>query len=219
MQTHGTSAHEPRYAIPDGASVTTPLSQVGHSSRGRVREDGHSLDMSASPLPRAAEGIEMRAAVAPCSLGLVLVAATPRGVCAVMFAGDGETLWVELQGRFPRARIDVDPHDERLGRVVAQIDAHDGPFESPLDLIGTAFQQQVWRALRAIPSGQTVTYAEVARRMGAPRAVRAVGTACGANPVAVLVPCHRVVRGDGALGGYRWGLARKRALLARERTR
>lgn len=161
--------------------------------------------------------------VRPCSLGLVLVATTPRGVCAVTFGDDADALWAALRRRFPRALVRQGARDAGLKRLADRVldltDADGGLADIPLDLMGTAFQRRVWRALRDVPPGQTATYAEIACRIGAPRAVRAVGTACGANPVAVAVPCHRVVRGDGTLGGYRWGLERKKALLARERVK
>jgi AraC family transcriptional regulator of adaptative response/methylated-DNA-[protein]-cysteine methyltransferase len=204
-------------AVRGGATVTAAIYEAGYSSSGRFYEAGGALGMTPSELRRGADGLRMRVAVRSCSLGHVLVAATERGVCAVAFADRPEGLEPELRQRFPRARIE--PADSTLeGLTAAVVTAVDTgqPLDVPLELLGTAFQQRVWRALRDIPRGATTTYAELARRIGAPRAVRAVGTACGANPVAPLVPCHRVLRGDGGLGGYRWGLARKKALLARE---
>jgi AraC family transcriptional regulator of adaptative response/methylated-DNA-[protein]-cysteine methyltransferase len=204
-------------------TVTAAIYEAGYSSSSRFYEGGGALGMAPSALRRGGEGMEMRAVVRPCSLGDVLIAATTRGVCAISFADGPQHLERGLRQRFPRAT--VLPGDDDLQRlataVVALIDGAGIPAgtDIPLDLVGTAFQQRVWRALRDIPAGTTTTYAELARRIGAPRAVRAVGTACGANPVAVAVPCHRVIRGDGALGGYRWGLERKKALLARERSK
>jgi AraC family transcriptional regulator of adaptative response/methylated-DNA-[protein]-cysteine methyltransferase len=163
----------------------------------------------------------VRAVVSKCSLGSVLVAATSRGVCAIAFGDEPEELLADLRERFPRA--EVEPADGALEvlacHVVEMIDGLRLPATIPLDLVGTDFQQRVWRELSTIPRGETFTYSEIARRIGAPRAVRAVGSACGKNPVAVAVPCHRVLRVDGAPGGYRWGLERKQALLARERAR
>jgi AraC family transcriptional regulator of adaptative response/methylated-DNA-[protein]-cysteine methyltransferase len=211
-------------ALRDGATVTAAIYDAGYSSSGRFYEAGSgALGMSPSQLRRGGDGVEIQAVVRRCSLGQLLVAATARGVCAVTFGDDPDALWTDLRRRFPRARVrpgaGQDPGLRQLAaRVVALVDAAGVAADIPLDLVGTAFQQRVWRALRDIPRGQTATYAEIARRIDAPRAVRAVGTACGANPVAVAVPCHRVVRADGALGGYRWGLRRKQALLARERT-
>lgn len=207
-------------AVRGGATVTEAIYEAGYGSSGRFYEAGGALGMTPSQLRRGGKGLRLRAVIRPCSLGHALVAATERGVCAVAFADEPAALQQELRQRFPEAR--VEPADDRLDRlaaaVVAVVDGGVGSGDIPLDLLGTAFQQRVWRALRDIPRGTTVSYAELARRIGAPGAVRAVGTACGANPVAVVVPCHRVLRGDGALGGYRWGLARKKALLARERS-
>jgi AraC family transcriptional regulator of adaptative response/methylated-DNA-[protein]-cysteine methyltransferase len=208
-------------ALRERATVTAAIYEAGYSSSSRFYESGSgALGMSPSQLRRGAEGLQMRVIVRGCSLGQVLVAATERGVCAIFFGHDPGRLQQELRGRFPRAL--VHPSDQALeglaASVVQLVDTAGLAADIPLDLVGTAFQQRVWRALRDIPRGGTTTYAELARRIGAPRAVRAVGTACGANPVAVAVPCHRVVRGDGGLGGYRWGLARKKALLERERS-
>ena len=203
-----------------GASVTTAIHEAGYGSSSRFYERASAtLGMTPSQLRRGGEGVSMRVVVRPCSLGRVLVAATERGVAAIAFGDDPERLRADLRARFPRATI-ADDEDRALDpvaeRVVAMIDRPDVAPDLPLDLIGTAFQQKVWRALREIPPGTTVSYGELARRIDAPRAVRAVGTACGQNPVAVAVPCNRVLREDGSLGGYRWGLERKRKLLARE---
>jgi AraC family transcriptional regulator of adaptative response/methylated-DNA-[protein]-cysteine methyltransferase len=203
----------------DGASVTAAIHEAGYSSSSRFYEAGsRALGMPPSDVRRGGEGVAIRAAISECSLGQVLVAATECGVCAVMFGDDRYSLAAELRARFPRASIG--PSDDVLDalavRVVAMIDESKMPATLPLDLMGTTFQQRVWRELQAVPRGTTVTYSEIARRIGAPRAVRAVGTACGKNPVAVAVPCHRVLREDGSLGGYRWGLARKQHLLAKE---
>jgi AraC family transcriptional regulator, regulatory protein of adaptative response / methylated-DNA-[protein]-cysteine methyltransferase len=205
-----------------GSTVTAAIYEAGYSSSSRFYEAGSgALGMPPSDLRRGAAGVEMRAVVATCSLGHVLVAATSRGVCAITFGDTPESLLAELRVRFPRAVVrSADEALEALAaRVIALIDVAGVASSIPLDLMGTAFQQKVWRELRAIPRGQTLTYSEIAKRIGAPRAVRAVGSACGKNPVAVVVPCHRVVRGDGALGGYRWGLDRKKRLLAQERSR
>jgi AraC family transcriptional regulator of adaptative response/methylated-DNA-[protein]-cysteine methyltransferase len=148
-----------------------------------------------------------------------MIAGTERGICAVRFGESEESLVAELRGEFPLASIAAaDAGFEEWARAVVEyIDRPGGARpELPLDIRGTAFQQRVWRALREIPAGETVSYGEVAAKTGSPAAVRAVGTACGANPVAVLVPCHRVVRSDGGVSGYRWGVERKRKLLAKE---
>ncbi|HSO39326.1 MAG TPA: bifunctional DNA-binding transcriptional regulator/O6-methylguanine-DNA methyltransferase Ada [Labilithrix sp.] len=204
----------------EGRPVTAAIYEAGYSSSSRFYEGGGaSLGMAPSDLRRGAAGIEMRAVVTDCSLGKVLVAATSRGVCAIAFGDSPEALLSELRDRFPRALVSAadDALEELAARVVALIDTARVATTIPLDLMGTAFQQRVWRELRQIPRGETFTYTDIAKRIGAPRAVRAVGSACGKNPVAVVVPCHRVLRGDGTLGGYRWGLERKRQLLENER--
>lgn len=166
------------------------------------------------------EIVRVRALVRGCSLGQVLLAVTSRGICFLALGDDSDSLFAELRARLPR--VEVDPADAGLqataDEVVQMIDDKRAVARDlALDLRGTDFQRRVWRALQEIPAGTTSTYADVARTIGAPRAIRAVGTACGRNPVAIAVPCHRVLRGDGSLGGYRWGLERKQALLQRER--
>jgi AraC family transcriptional regulator, regulatory protein of adaptative response / methylated-DNA-[protein]-cysteine methyltransferase len=161
----------------------------------------------------------LQVAVVPTSLGLVLVARGDGGLSAVFLGDDDAALRADLAERYPSARVvegDAATH-ALAARVARAVERPAERSDEPLDLQGTSFQRRVWQALREIPAGTTTTYGELARRIGAPGSVRAVGTACGANPVSVLVPCHRVVRGDGALAGYRWGLERKRALLDRER--
>jgi AraC family transcriptional regulator of adaptative response/methylated-DNA-[protein]-cysteine methyltransferase len=152
------------------------------------------------------------------SLGLVLVAISAKGVCSILIGDERTALARDLQGRFADAELIRDDVRVRreLARVLAFIAAPATGLELPLDLTGTAFQQRVWRALRKIPPGSTASYADVARRIDAPKSFRAVAQACGANPIALAIPCHRVVRNDGALSGYRWGVARKRALLELE---
>jgi AraC family transcriptional regulator of adaptative response/methylated-DNA-[protein]-cysteine methyltransferase len=161
---------------------------------------------------------DIRFAVGACSLGAILVARSDRGVCAILLGDDPDRLARDLQDRFPRARlIGGDAGFERwVAKVVGLVEAPGAGLDLPLDVRGTAFQQRVWQALRRVPAGRTVSYADIARRIGAPQSVRAVGQAVGANPLAVAIPCHRVVRSDGALSGYRWGVERKRALLERE---
>lgn len=157
-------------------------------------------------------------AVAACSLGSVLVAVSQKGVCAVFLGDDPQALAHQLQERFPAAQIEkAQPGCEAtVAQVVKLIENPQAAFDLPLDLRGTAFQEKVWQALREIPCGSTATYTEVAARLGRPLAVRAVAGACGANRIAVAIPCHRVVRADGDVSGYRWGVERKRALLKRE---
>jgi AraC family transcriptional regulator of adaptative response/methylated-DNA-[protein]-cysteine methyltransferase len=166
----------------------------------------------------AGANAEIRFAIGECSLGSILVAQSERGVRAILLGDDPDALARDLRGRFPRSTlIGGDAELERLvARAVALVEAPGLGLDLPLDLRGTAFQRRVWQALREIPAGRTATYSEIAGRIGAPGAVRAVAGACAANPVAVAIPCHRVVRSDGALSGYRWGVERKRALLRRE---
>jgi AraC family transcriptional regulator of adaptative response/methylated-DNA-[protein]-cysteine methyltransferase len=166
--------------------------------------------------------MQIRFTIVPSPFGRLLVGATDRGVCAVLLGDNDGRLVRDLAAQFPRAeRTRVDEGDLWLAglvrRVAEQMRRPSLPDAIPLDLRGTAFQYRVWEALASIPAGETRSYSEVARQVGKPRAVRAVASACAANRVAVVVPCHRVIRTDGSLGGYRWGLPRKAALLAEER--
>lgn len=198
-------------------SVTAAIYDAGYGSASGAYE-GAPLGMTPSAYRDGAPGEQIRYAVAESYLGPVLVAATARGICAIEFADRAEQLPARLAARFPRARLA--PADAAfaatVAHVVAFIEAPAAGLDLPLDIQGTAFQQRVWAALRAIPAGATASYAEIAAGIGQPGAARAVAQACAANRLAVAVPCHRVVRGDGDLSGYRWGAARKRALLARE---
>jgi AraC family transcriptional regulator, regulatory protein of adaptative response / methylated-DNA-[protein]-cysteine methyltransferase len=155
------------------------------------------------------------------TLGQVLVATNEKGICAILLGHSAPTVTRELRQRFPEARLEQDT--ARLARVLPKVlafaDGRSASLDLPLDPAGTEFQQRVWRALRGIPTGQTASYVDIARRIDAPKSFRAVAQACGANPIALAIPCHRVVRNDGALSGYRWGVARKRALLEREAAR
>jgi AraC family transcriptional regulator, regulatory protein of adaptative response / methylated-DNA-[protein]-cysteine methyltransferase len=199
--------------------ITRAIYEAGYNSNGRFYEEsGKVLGMTPSDFRAGGQNFEIRFAVGECSLGSILVAASERGVCAVLLGDDPDQLARELQERFSDATlIGGDSGFEQLvARVVGFVEAPGLGLDLPLDVRGTAFQQRVWRALMAIPPGETVSYAEIARRIGAPGAVRAVGHACGANPLAIAIPCHRVVRTDGSLSGYRWGVERKRALIERE---
>jgi AraC family transcriptional regulator of adaptative response/methylated-DNA-[protein]-cysteine methyltransferase len=155
------------------------------------------------------------------TIGQLLVALNDKGICALLPGDSPRAVMRELRERFPSASLERDTARlaRVLPRVIAFVDGHSATLELPLDPAGTEFQQRVWRALRNVPSGTTVSYAEIARRIEAPKSFRAVAQACGANPIALVIPCHRVVRHDGGLSGYRWGIARKRALLAREAVR
>jgi AraC family transcriptional regulator of adaptative response/methylated-DNA-[protein]-cysteine methyltransferase len=200
-------------------SVTDAIYASGFNSSGRFYEHANAM-LGMTPTAYRAGGAHttIRFAIGRCTLGAILVAATDRGVCAILLGDDAAELLRAFQDRFPRANlIGGDAAFERLvALVVGFVETPAFGLDLPLDVRGTAFQQRVWRALRAIPAGTTVSYAEVARRIGAPRAVRAVARAIASNPIAVAIPCHRVVASDGALTGYRWGIARKRALLERE---
>lgn len=202
-----------------GASVTGAIFDAGYNASSRFYEESDGrLGMRPSQFRDGGRDARITFAVAECSLGPVLVAATERGVCAIDFGDDPDQLVRKLQDRFPKAELVGGEADfERtVAVVIAQVEAPQTDFDLPLDIKGTAFQQKVWAALRAIPAGKTVSYSQVARDIGKPGAVRAVAQACGANNIAVVIPCHRVVRTDGALSGYRWGVERKRELLRRE---
>lgn len=201
------------------ASVTGAVFDAGYNSGGRFySEADRVLGMQPRQWRAGGAGTTIRFALGQCSLGAILVAASERGICAIALGDDADVLLRELQERFPRAElIGGDAQFEGLVATVAGfVEAPHMGLELPLDLRGTAFQLRVWQALRDVPVGTTVTYTELARRIGAPAAVRAVASACAANPVAVAIPCHRVVRLGGGLAGYRWGVARKRSLLERE---
>lgn len=200
-------------------SVTNALHEAGFNSSSRLYEAADSL-LGMTPRDYRAGGINqaIRFAVGECSLGTILVARSQRGVCAILLGDDPDLLVKDLQDRFPQAELTgADPDFEQLvARVVGVVEAPGIGLDLPLDIRGTAFQERVWQALRGIPSGRTASYAEIAERIGLPRAVRAVARACGANTLAVAIPCHRVIRQDGGLSGYRWGVERKRELLRRE---
>jgi AraC family transcriptional regulator of adaptative response/methylated-DNA-[protein]-cysteine methyltransferase len=204
---------------PRPPSVTTALHDAGYGSSSRFYAASPAmLGMKPSDYRDGGRGAEIRFAVAECSLGAVLVAATAKGVCSIQFGAEPEILLAELQQRFSKAKLvggDGD-FEAMVATVIAAVETPGGALDLPLDVRGTAFQLRVWQALRDIPPGHTASYADIAARIGAPRAVRAVAGACAANPVAVAIPCHRVVRTDGGVSGYRWGVDRKRALLERE---
>ena len=200
-------------------SVTEAIYDAGFNSSGRFYANAkQSLGMTPSQFRSGGAKEEIRYAIAGCLLGLTLVAATDKGIAAILLSDDRAELERELRQRFPRAVLSAGdkPFAKLIAKVVAYIDAPSVSLELPLDVRGTAFQHRVWAALRDIAPGSTSTYTEVAKRIGRPNAVRAVAAACAANPVAIAIPCHRVIRRDGTLAGYYWGLARKRALLDRE---
>jgi AraC family transcriptional regulator of adaptative response/methylated-DNA-[protein]-cysteine methyltransferase len=202
------------------ASITDAIYGAGFNSNSRFYEaSDRVLGMRAKDYRAGGANAAIRFAVGECSLGSILVAQSERGVCAILLGDDPERLVRDLQDQFPRAKlIGGDAAFERLvAQVVGFIESPQLGLNLPLDVRGTAFQERVWKALREIPVGATRSYADIAKRIGRPNAVRAVGQACGANRLAVAIPCHRVVRSDGDLSGYRWGVARKRKLLAREK--
>ena len=212
-------AHRVRESLGRSESVTRAIYDAGYNSNGRFYEDAdRTLGMTPTAWRAGGADTEIRFAIGACALGAILVAQSARGVCAIALGDDPDALARDLQDRFPKARlIGGDPAFEALvARVVGFVEAPALGLDLPLDVQGTAFQQRVWQALRAIPSGTTASYTDIAARIGAPQAVRAVAQACASNAIAVAIPCHRVVRQDGALAGYRWGVERKRALLERE---
>lgn len=200
-------------------TVTEAIYDAGFNSNGRFYADcSKMLGMKPKEYKRGGAGATIRFAIAESSLGPILVASSEKGVCAILMGDDPDLLAKSLQDRFPKAHlIGGDEHYERLiAKVVGFIEAPKIGLDLPLDVRGTAFQRRVWKALMEIPIGKTATYAQIAERIGYPRATRAVAQACAANFLAVAIPCHRVLRTDGNLSGYRWGVDRKRTLLHRE---
>jgi AraC family transcriptional regulator of adaptative response/methylated-DNA-[protein]-cysteine methyltransferase len=208
-----------RDALQGGADVTRATLDAGFGSPSRMYDSAPAeLGMAPSAYRRKGAGLTVRHASAPTSLGFVLVAATDKGICKIGFGDDTTLLIDELRGEFANAEVREDCG--RLAPFIAQIDAYlrgtRQAFDLPLDIASTAFKQRVWDALRRIPYGETRSYSQIAEAVGSARAVRAVASACATNPVALAIPCHRVVQKGGALAGYRWGLPRKAALLHNE---
>lgn len=200
-------------------TITAAIFDAGYNTNSRFYEKSNAvLGMTPTDYRAGGANAEIRFAVGECALGAILVAQSERGVCAILLGDDPDLLARDLQDRFPRARlIGGDSAFEQLvATVVGFVEAPGTGLALPLDIRGTAFQQRVWQALRQIPAGHTASYTEIAHRIGAPKSVRAVAGACAANALAVAIPCHRVVRNDGGLSGYRWGVERKRALLDNE---
>ena len=206
-------------ALREGRTVSSATYEAGFGTGRRVYEAADdALGMTPGSYRRRGVGVTIHYTVVPVSLGLLLVAVTERGICSVSLGDDEASLVAALRAELPAAELvrASDARDRLVDAVVAHVEGPAGGEELPFDVRATAFQWQVWRALQRIPEGATRSYQEIARELGRPSAARAVARACASNRVAVLIPCHRVVRGDGALGGYRWGVARKAALLARE---
>jgi AraC family transcriptional regulator of adaptative response/methylated-DNA-[protein]-cysteine methyltransferase len=208
-----------RKQLSESDTVTSAIYGAGYNSNSRFYETSNEvLGMTPSNYRAGGDRTDIRFAVGECSLGSILVAQSVRGICAIFLGDDPNSLVRDLQDQFPKANlIGDDAGFERLiAKVVGFIETPALGINLPLDVRGTAFQQRVWQALRNIPAGSTASYADVAKLVGSPNSVRAVAQACGANSLAVAIPCHRVVRNDGAVSGYRWGVERKRALLTRE---
>jgi AraC family transcriptional regulator, regulatory protein of adaptative response / methylated-DNA-[protein]-cysteine methyltransferase len=210
-----------RDGLAGGSTVTEAMYDAGYNSSGRFYEKSTDM-LGMTPFQYRAGGAneEIRFAVGQTSLGAIVVASTKKGVAAILLGDDPDELVRDLQDRFPKAHlIGADRDYEALvAQVVGFVEAPRIGLNLPLDVRGTAFQERVWKALQEIPAGVTVSYTEIARRIGSPNSVRAVAGACAANNLAVAIPCHRVVRNDGALSGYAWGVERKRVLIDREAT-
>ncbi|MQA40442.1 bifunctional DNA-binding transcriptional regulator/O6-methylguanine-DNA methyltransferase Ada [Rugamonas aquatica] len=201
------------------ATVTDAMYAAGFNSSGRFYAQSPAvLGMTPTAFRAGGRGAQIRFAIGACSLGAILVASTEQGICAILMDDDPDVLVRDLQDRFPKAElIGAEPEFEQVvSRVVGLVERPEIGLDLPLDVRGTAFQQRVWQVLREIPAGRTVSYAELAQLVGSPNGARAVAGACAANALAVAIPCHRVVRNDGSISGYRWGVDRKAALLDRE---
>ncbi len=204
----------------EGPNVTTALYEAGYGSSSRLYERAATqLGMTPGTYRRGGRDMHLRSTLADCPLGRLLLAGTERGLSALYLGDDDTRLEASLVREYPAARIDRDDDALRpwLEEVLEHLRGARPHLDLPLDVQATAFQWRVWQELRKIPYGATATYQEVARSLGRPTAARAVARACATNPVSVVIPCHRVLRGDGGLGGYRWGLQRKQQLLAREK--
>ena len=209
-----------REALGSSKTITEAIHAAGYNSSSRFYSTSlKALGMTPSDVRSGGTGAIIRFAIGACSLGAVLVAESEKGVCAVLLGDDADLLLKDLQDRFPKSQLvgGDKKFEKRAGRIVAYVEAPGKKLDLPLDIRGTAFQHRVWQALRDIPAGSTASYTDVAKMIGRPKSVRAVAGACAANSIAVVIPCHRVVRNDGALSGYRWGIERKRELLKRER--
>lgn len=205
--------------LANGASVTEAIYASGFDSNTAFYDKSSELlGMTPSRFRQGGASETIRFAIGQCSLGAIIVAATDKGLCHIAIADDAEMLLHELQDRFPKAELigDDPAFDAWIAQVIGFVETPAIGLDLPLDIRGTAFQQRVWQALRTIPAGSIVSYTDVAEHLGMPSSVRAVASACAANTIAVVIPCHRVLRSDGALSGYRWGLERKQALLQRE---
>jgi len=212
-------ARKLRAQLGRGSTVTEAIYDAGFNASSRFYEASDNvLGMTASRYRAGGVQTTIRFAVGECSLGSILVAQSDRGICAILMGDDPDALVRDLQDTFPKAELiggDVG-FEDLVAKVVGFVEAPSIGLDLPLDVRGTAFQERVWQALREVPPGSTISYTEIATRIGAPQAVRAVAQACAANHIAVAIPCHRVIRRDGNASGYRWGVERKLALLERE---
>ena len=216
----GHRAQRVRDELADGSSVTEAMYNAGFNSNGRFyATTTGQLGMTPSAFRAGGAGADVRFAVGECSLGSILVAASDKGVCAIFFGDDPDALTRDLQDRFPEANLTGgdESFDRWVALVVGFVEKPTTSLALPLDIRGTSFQIRVWEAVQTIPFGSTASYTEIAKQIGRPTATRAVAQACGENPLAVAIPCHRVVRADRSLSGYRWGVERKTELLRRER--
>jgi len=210
-------AQRTKTALKTAATVTEAVYESGHNAPSRFHATtAATLGMTPQQFRNGAANQTIEFAVAPCQLGLVLAARTEKGFCAIFLGDDEATLQADLAASFPKATLTRASQDF-LTNIIAAIAAPDRAKTLPLDIAGTAFQRQVFEVLRAIPPGETATYAQIAQKIGTPTAVRAVASACAANKLAVAIPCHRAIRADGGLAGYRWGLTRKQKLLEAEK--
>jgi AraC family transcriptional regulator, regulatory protein of adaptative response / methylated-DNA-[protein]-cysteine methyltransferase len=212
-------ADRTRQALSRRHTVTEAIYEAGFNSNGRFyAESSRMLGMAPKKFRDGGRGTAIRFAVGQCSLGSILAAASTKGVCAILLGDNPAELVKDLQERFPKAQLigGGKAFERMVARVIGFVEAPKLGLDLPLDVRGTVFQRRVWKALREIPAGSTRSYTEIAERIGSRRAVRAVAGACAANTLAVAIPCHRVVRSDGGLSGYRWGVKRKRSLLDRE---
>lgn len=215
-------ARQVRKNLAKNGSITKAIFDAGYNSNSRFYEKSNQmLGMTPTSYRAGGADTDIRFAVGECSLGSILVASSVRGVCAILLGDDPDTLAQDLQDMFPKSSLigGDNIYEELVARVVGFVETPAMDLDLPLDIRGTAFQHRVWQALCEIPPGTTMSYTEIARKIGAPTAIRAVAGACAANKLAVAIPCHRVVRSDGSLSGYRWGVERKRALLKREKDR
>lgn len=209
-------------SVRDGEAITNAIYDAGYGSSSRLYERAASqLGMTPATYGKGGQGAIINYAIVACPLGRLLVAATPKGVCSVKLGDSDAALKAELLNEFPAAEIrpDEKPLRHTLQAIIQHLESKIPHLDLPIDLRSTAFQRQVWEQLRAIPYGETYSYSDIAKAIGQQKAVRAVARACATNPVALVIPCHRVIREDKSLGGYRWGLERKQKLLEQEKTR